>query len=229
MATGDSRIVDTKYPTTSNFCNLSGRRFGCLTVNQYAGHAVNKHCLYWCTCDCGATRLAGAPCLLSGKTAYCKNCARKSRYKKSADAPEIVAAHEYDLWKGMNARCRDTDNKYYGGRGITVCDAWKSFRQFLNDMGPRPSPLHSIDRIDGNGNYEPKNCRWATAKEQARNMRNNVYLTVNGVSRLIQDWAAISGVKRATIVMRKRAGGWTDEEAIYTPPHRRRKKPQRRD
>jgi hypothetical protein len=81
------------------------------------------------------------------------------------------------VWTSMHRRCEDpgvAGYKHYGGRGIGVCDRWDDFRAFMSDMGPKPSPGHSIDRINVNGNYEPSNCRWATATEQAQNKRNTV-------------------------------------------------------
>lgn len=84
---------------------------------------------------------------------------------------------EYRTWKSMLGRCRiktSTSYKHYGARGISVCERWSSFENFLADMGRRPSPMHSIDRIDNDGNYEPGNCRWATTNVQSRNTRRSV-------------------------------------------------------
>ncbi len=85
------------------------------------------------------------------------------------DDPNVLSVHR--VWKGMRSRCNDLKNKDYGGRGISVCDRWTDFLKFLSDMGPKPTPKHSIDRINVDGNYEPGNCRWATATQQIHNRR----------------------------------------------------------
>lgn len=90
---------------------------------------------------------------------------------------------EYNSWRAMIARCYDPrNNRYeqYGGRGITVCQRWRRYANFLSDMGRKPSPRHSIERIDRDGNYESRNCRWATATEQARNKSNSRTVALNG-------------------------------------------------
>jgi hypothetical protein len=102
---------------------------------------------------------------------------------------------EYISWQGMHARCKNSNNpgfKNYGGRGIKVCERWEnSFLNFLQDMGPKPSKDHSLDRIDNNGNYEPSNCRWATQYEQGNNRRNNIFIEHNGKSRSVAEWSRI--------------------------------------
>ena len=109
----------------------------------------------------------------------------------------------YRAWQDMIQRCynpRRTRYPMYGGRGITVCQRWReSFEAFLKDMGTSPSPRHSIDRIDNNGNYEPGNLRWATAKEQSRNQRRNRVLTYQGETLCIAEWAERLGVAYATL------------------------------
>lgn len=108
----------------------------------------------------------------------------------------------------------------YKNRGIKVCDRWLSFSNFLADMGERPSPAHSIERNDNNGDYEPGNCRWATAAEQARNRRSNRVLTIRGEQRCAIDWAAETAVPLKTIYQRLR-DGWPDEMAVFTPVYPR--------
>jgi hypothetical protein len=102
----------------------------------------------------------------------------------------------------------------YGGRGITVCQEWIKFDGFYKDMGDRPSSSHSIERIDTNGNYEPSNCRWATAREQARNRRNNRHISIDGETHCISEWAEKLDIKNTTIRERLNRG-WTEREALF--------------
>lgn len=116
----------------------------------------------------------------------------------------------------MHRRC-DTPSvrsyPRYGGRGIRVCERWKSFLNFLRDMGPRPSPLHSIERTDNDGNYEPSNCKWATASEQARNRSTSRKVTALGETRSLAEWSERLGVSRETIAMRLDLG-WSPDRAM---------------
>ncbi len=127
---------------------------------------------------------------------------------------------EYEVWKKMRQRCcnpRHTSYRNYGGRGIEVCSRWDAFRAFLDDMGHRPSPKHSLDRIDNGGNYEPENCRWATPQQQQRNRRNNHLLTHNGQTMSIAEWSDQTGIHRRTLLNRISRNGWTVERALTTP------------
>jgi hypothetical protein len=125
---------------------------------------------------------------------------------------------EYKSWAHMKARCNsETNHKYhlYGARGIKVCDRWlNNFENFLADMGQKPSPLHTIDRIDNNGNYEPSNCRWATKKEQGRNTRTNLLITHNGKTMTLIEWSELSGVNKITLRNRISLYGWSVEKAL---------------
>jgi len=121
----------------------------------------------------------------------------------------------------MIKRCTNPNTKgysNYGGRGIKVCERWlHSFENFLADMGPKPSPAHSIDRYpDNNGNYEPKNCRWATRTEQSFNKRTNRLIQHNGETLPLSVWAGRTGMKRETIADRL-AHGWTISDALTIP------------
>lgn len=126
----------------------------------------------------------------------------------------------YSVWQGMKRRCqnpRDAKFSNYGGRGIRVCERWSvSFSAFAEDMGPRPSPNHSIDRIDNDGNYEPGNCRWATREEQQNNRGNCRFLTFAGVQATVAEWSRMTGLSEGAIARRLR-DGMSVESALTEP------------
>lgn len=125
----------------------------------------------------------------------------------------------YKSWHAMMKRCHQTgatEYRLYGGRGINVCERWQDFRNFLADMGERPTG-HSLDRIDPDGHYEPGNCRWATNLEQQNNKRNNTVLTAGGRTMTIQDWHRETGIGSSTIRERLRRG-WSTEDAVSKRP-----------
>lgn len=136
-------------------------------------------------CSCGAQGSVIANSLGRGKSLRCTSCAASRLAAKKQAARQVALEYElllpsrfpveYRVWSGMVCRCHGRKpHKDYGGRGIVVCGAWRSaFFRFLQDMGVRPGPEYSIDRIEVDGNYEPGNCRWATKIEQARNRRDN--------------------------------------------------------
>lgn len=126
-------------------------------------------------------------------------------------------------WSAMKERCQDVRHSHYnkyGGRGIVICQRWESYENFVEDMGIRPDGM-SLDRIDVNGNYEPGNCRWATAKEQNRNKTNGVVLTHNNKSQSVTEWAEELGISRMLIYDRL-LHGWSAERALTTPKKSRR-------
>jgi len=127
---------------------------------------------------------------------------------------------EYWIWKHIWSRCTNKRNpKYnrYGKRGIRVCSRWRSFAMFLKDMGLRPSSKHSIERKDNNGDYTPKNCRWATQYEQCRNKSNNIFVVTAGKKMVLKDAAEAHGVS-PWLAYERVARGWTPERAATTPP-----------
>jgi hypothetical protein len=135
---------------------------------------------------------------------------------------------EYHCWISMRRRCHEPTDKgfrLWGARGITVCERWRhDFAAFFADMGKRPSSRHSLDRIDNNGPYSPENCRWATDKQQSRNVRTNRLVTFRGVSKPVTEWAEIVGMHPTTLFVRIRKG-WPIEQAMTQPV--RPKKPHR--
>lgn len=124
---------------------------------------------------------------------------------------------EYGSWAAMLTRCRNKNNpgfKNYGGRGITVCERWMDFSNFLADMGLRPSMRHSLERKNNEGNYEPGNCKWATRAEQANNKRNNRIIEFNGLALTVSNWARRIGIKEATLFRRLDTGKKSLKDAL---------------
>lgn len=133
--------------------------------------------------------------------------------------PRSNKSPEYNAWCHMRQRCLNPAHhayKDYGGRGISVCDRWAQYENFLSDMGMRLSPKHSLDRIDNNGNYEPGNCRWATASQQVSNRRPRVLITVGDETLTPNEWSLRHGVPKRLILIRL-WHGWSAEKAVSTP------------
>ena len=184
-------------PAKSRIVDLTNMKFGRLTPIRFV-ERKNGRSLWECVCDCGNHTIVGYSNLVNGITKSCGcydiecKLQRNKDRRKSATSEEFrcyqfISDHPlYGIWSSMVTRCYNPNRKQYdnyGGRGIRVCDRWlgeNGFENFVHDMGERPSPEHSIDRIDVNGNYEPSNCRWATIKEQSRNKRTTKYVYLNG-------------------------------------------------
>lgn len=159
--------------------NLLGETFGHLTVvAETSVPYKNTTRIRWvCRCVCGATRELPSDALKSGRNKSC-GCMRGLKHGTLRSGAEPTPT--YNTWIHMRARCNNPSNDsyyLYGARGISVCPRWDSFATFLSDMGERPEG-HTIDRIDTNGNYNPENCRWASAQEQAMNRRTDHAVSV---------------------------------------------------
>lgn len=203
------------------FKNIVGERFERLLVVECT--RVNKLVAWKCLCDCGNTIVVRTTRL--GKDVKSCGCFRKEILKNfhlKNTIHGMSGTVEYESWVSMMFRCynpKSCDYKNYGGRGIKVCERWSDkksgFLNFLADMGKRPAK-YSIERIDVNGNYEPSNCKWIPNAKQARNKRNNVFLTFNGETHCINEWATILGLKRELIKDRLRRG-WSVADALTKP------------
>lgn len=195
------------------FVDIAGRRFGRLTAAWPCGRNRGRSGVVWlCICDCGGMRYAADAELERGTTTSC-GCAKTKHGHARNGAP----SRTYSSWEAMKARCGNPNHGRYadwGGRGIAVCERWQKFENFLADMGEKPKGL-SIERLDNNGNYEPGNCKWASAREQQLNRRVQRY-EVNGESLSISDAAARLGMQWKSVHSRLQVG-WPVERAFTTP------------
>ena len=163
-----------------------GERHSRLTFVRENGKTLAHKLIGVFRCDCGVEKDIVLADVRSGRTQSC-GCLNRDNvvatFTKHGEAATGSKSAEYKVWEGLKNRCRKEsgrDWENYGARGITVCERWGVFENFLADMGRRPSPEHSIDRINNDGNYEPGNCRWATDFQQQRNTRKNVFVEVGG-------------------------------------------------
>jgi len=200
-----------------SFVDHTGRQYGRLTVLGFAGrHPTAKYpALLWtCRCSCGTIKNISAGCLVNG-TRSC-GCLQKESVAKLTYKHGMANSPLFMIWSGMHSRCKDMSNKDYGGRGIRICKRWNEFANFLADMGDRPSPKHSIERKDVNGHYCPENCVWATRQEQHNNTRVTKWITLDGITKSLADWARTFNISDKTVRDRL-VRGWTEAAAIKTP------------
>lgn len=164
-------------------------------------------------CVCGVTKWVEERSVRRGLVKSCGRCASKTHGASKSN--------EYAVWRAMLDRCINPNHKAYvnyGGRGITVCDEWLVFENFIRDMGTQPFKGASIDRTDNNKGYSADNCRWANSATQNRNRRSNRLLTINGETQPVCVWSERSGVRHNTICYRL-DHGWDNELAVFTKPN----------
>lgn len=167
-------------------------------------------------CQCGIKFATDPVRVRSGKTKSC-GCFR-SRVTAERNATHGRSkSRGYRIWNQMIQRCTNEKHisyQWYGAVGVSVCDSWKTFDAFYNDMGDPPKGM-SIDRIEVSGQYSAENCRWATMKEQQRNRRNNVRLTIDGQGKTISEWAESSGAAKEATIRKRVVMGWDHRSAVF--------------
>ena len=194
-----------------------GTVFGRLTVIGEGELLVNpngkKSSRSRVRCECGVERVVVNSALKSGNTKSC-GCSRGEEQHGKSQSPE------YAVWRTMKDRCTNPNHisyANYGGRGITVCERWiNSFVAFMEDMGPRQSAKHSIDRKNNDGNYEPGNCAWVTKLDQVNNARSNVLITFYGKTMTLTQWCHIAQINPG-VVRNRLNSGWSEKKAFWTP------------
>ena len=204
--------------------NLIGQKFGKLYVKEFVG-TENSHALWRCVCKCGNEKVMSSKNLLTNNVKSC-GCLKNKGYEHGDSVKNGHKERLYKVYKSMIGRCyypNSPNYKNYGARGITVCDEWlhsyDSFKKWAMENGYDPNSKKyqcTLDRIDSDKNYCPENCRWASMKEQLNNTSQNVWITANGFTLNIQQWADRLGVLHSTLQTRKRMG-WSDERIINTP------------
>jgi hypothetical protein len=199
-------------------------KYGLLTPIEYSYSKNKKSNQFWLfKCDCGNKKISRLYDVKNGKINSC-GCLHKKQLaerNKSNSKHGYFGTPTYESWASIIERCCNLNSfnyQSYGAKGITMCQKWReSFEEFLKDMGERPEGF-SIDRIDVYGNYEPDNCRWASAKTQANNRTNNRKINFNNQNLNLSEWSDITGIKPSTISKRIDKYGWSIEEALTRKP-----------
>jgi hypothetical protein len=205
---------------------LVGRKFGRLLVISDMGTNKKLKSLWGCLCECGNNLIVMGSDLINGNTKSCGCLQREATSKaktKHGQTRFLKVSRAYSCWSEMKQRCLNPNNsqyKDYGGRGIIVCKRWlekeTGFANFLSDMG-NPPDMMTIERLDNNGSYSPDNCKWATRKEQGNNKRNNRFLSHEGETRTLSQWADYIGINQDTLGCRLNSYHWSIEKTLSTP------------
>lgn len=204
-----------------NVCNLAGKKFGKLYVIKKVGTNKSGRALWECLCDCGNTCIKHSQYIQTGRAVSCGCWARQIE----RDANLIHGFNNtrlYSIFRGMYKRCYIKSNrayKYYGGRGITICDDWLNDRSkfFLWAISNGYSDDLTIQRVDNDKGYSPDNCTWVTNKEQQNNKRSNYNVTYKGITHTVAEWEDILGMNHNTLRSRLSKYHWSIDKAIETP------------
>lgn len=198
--------------------DIVGRTFGRWTVLGLAPYRTAKE-FYECRCKCGTYRDVRKDQLTRGVSKSC-GCLKaeiaRNQIVRLSTTHGMSGSTTHEIWKGMRKRCnnsKDKNYKNYGGRGIRVCARWDDFAKFLSDMGERPKGM-TIERIDNDGNYEPKNCRWASQKEQANNKREGLLYRIDGEIHTLSQWCEKLGIPYHRAYQRIFRLHWTLKRAL---------------
>lgn len=199
--------------------DLTGERYGYLVALEWIDY-VPSSSRWRCICDCGNTTIVRANSLRIGRTQSC-GCLHKELLSERSTIHGMSQTLIYKTWLNLKTRCLNSNSPNfvnYGGRGITICQRWQdSFEYFFADMDSRPSPNHTIERINNDGPYSPDNCTWALPYQQARNMRTNRRITFEGETKCLADWAKEYNLLYTTLLYRIKAG-WPIEKALTKRP-----------
>jgi hypothetical protein len=205
--------------------DLTGKPFGRWKVLGYAGNKISngRSRLMWtCLCRCGTFKEILGDNLTGNKTLSC-GCWRSEKASVTSAKHGFSRVGkripEYKVWCGIIQRCTNQNYpkwKDYGGRGITICERWRDFPNFYKDIGPRPTPKHTVERINNEKGYEPGNVEWATKLVQGNNKRNNRLITFQGKTLTVSQWSRELNLPYFTLMYRIK-NGWTAEETLTTP------------
>lgn len=207
-----------------NFKDLTGQKFGRLTVIEHEGYKIypngEKATLWKCICDCGKEVIVRSGQLSSKKTQSC-GCLRNDRVKEKLCTHKMTKSQLYHKWNHMIQRCENPNVErypHYGGRGIKVCDEWHDFNRFKEwaESSGYDAKL-TLDRINVDGNYSPKNCRWVSWETQANNTTRNHYLTYQGETHSLSEWSKILNISYTVLRARINRSKWSVEKAFTTP------------
>lgn len=204
----------------SKLIDLSGQYFGYWKVIERSASTKAGDSTWLCECKCGTKKIVLGKGLRTGKSRSC-GCMKKEELRERRFVHGKHETRLYRIWHHMILRITNENEKsykYYGGRGITVCKEWSEsfveFEKWAIENGYAENL--TIDRIDNNKGYSPDNCRWATRKEQSNNTRRNYYLTYQGETKTISEWAKKTGISKGTLRRRIVELGWSAEKALTT-------------
>lgn len=210
--------------------DMTGQKFGRLTVVEFAGIGRENRAMWNCKCDCGKTIVVSGKSLRNGNTNSCGCLSIENATKRIVlynTKHGCTHTRLYRIWAAMKNRCNNSKGyayNRYGNRGIKVCEEWQTFQQFYEwAMQNGYKYGLSIDRIDNDGDYCPENCRWATAKQQDNNRSSNKIVEYNGEKHTISEWADILGMHQDTLGQRLKSKNYSLEKAMTEPVRKRRK------